>query len=821
MPGTARDAAELERVLGDPRIGDFEVTVLQDATVRAAGLMVRDFFSHADPDDMLLLHISGHGERDSDGNLYFVNHDTMRDSLWVTGLKADHISAEIRDSPARRIVVLLDCCYAGAFVQHDGVLAGLGPEKPPASTPMPGYKAGNPDDRHHRGEVVITAATSIEHAYESDAGLFTRCVVHGLETGRADMNRDGAVDSYELYQYVAARMRRDAATPRQSPTYSAHRMQGILRIAHSARDLAPDRPPPPRPAPAPATVPRGRGPLPRRVLLPLLVVAGLLCGCGIQADGAVAGGGCPAPAQVRVAAAPGGLGAYREVAAGFEGWVAERQHGCRAVDLYVYPAAVDDLTEGLRRGWGVGGDGRDYLRDVGPHPDVWLPAAADEVPPDSRDVIDRVELIGQTPIVLGVPARARIPGDEEQRPSVLSLPALLAAVGGRHGVVRGDFAGSAVARMATATLYQDGTLDPALARTDIEQPLERFLDSGGYPVGDEAALLCHQRRVRGSTAVLLTEQQVVRFNRGDAPDGGCVGGAAPAAGDRLHAFYPATTPAVRQVAVTLNWPRSAQGGTARSYAAWFVRWLRQKPGRQALLRSGLRPIGLDAADPIGPANGALADWPFAHWVPGEPNALTRRDVAALYAAARRPGRFLVALDASGSMNTVTADPDRTRFEVAAAAVEQAASRLGRRDELGLLTFSGRSAREVLPIAAAGGDPVGRVRRSAAGIRPAGDTPLYEAVRRGAAALRAGPGDAQRTLVVLTDGKDTSGQPRPSAAQTAGVRIFVIAVGDVSCADAALAALTTDSGGRCFDAGPDSLQPALTSMFRAVWDMEGD
>lgn len=53
--------------------------------MRAAGLMVRDFFSHADPDDMLLLHISGHGERDSDGNLYFVNHDTMRDSLWVTG----------------------------------------------------------------------------------------------------------------------------------------------------------------------------------------------------------------------------------------------------------------------------------------------------------------------------------------------------------------------------------------------------------------------------------------------------------------------------------------------------------------------------------------------------------------------------------------------------------------------------------------------------------------------------------------------------------------------------------------------------------------
>ena len=54
-----------------------------------------------------------------------------------------------------------------------------------------------------------------------------------------------------------------------------------------------------------------------------------------------------------------------------------------------------------------------------------------------------------------------------------------------------------------------------------------------------------------------------------------------------------------------------------------------------------------------------------------------------------------------------------------------------------------------------------------------------------------------------------------------MRIFVIAVGDVSCADAALEVLTTGSGGRCFDAGPDSLQPALAGMFRAVWDTEGD
>ena len=71
-------------------------------------------------------------------------------------------------------------------------------------------------------------------------------------------------------------------------------------------------------------------------------------------------------------------------------------------------------------------------------------------------------------------------------------------------------------------------------------------------------------------------------------------------------------------------------------------------------------------------------------------------------------------------------------------------------------------------------------------------------------------------MVLTDGNDTGGQPRPTPAQTAGVRIAVIAVGDVTCADAGLRRLTADTAGRCYDAGLGSLEPVLTTMFRTIW-----
>lgn len=817
-------------------MGDFEVTVLENPDVRTAGRRIAQFFAMAAPGDILLLHIAGHGVRNDEGHLYFAVTDTVPDALWVTALAAKDITHEMETSPARRIVVLLDCCYAGAFDERKD-LDHAGPRPvpaPPVGSAVP-EKLSVPDDTHVRGQVVIAAATSIEQAVEGrTGGLFTRCVLEGLRTGDADLNRDGEVDAHELHLYVHARMSELGAGVEQHPTYSVHRLQGMLRLAHRARPplppgspVVPDPPPPgEKPTPAAETLPAEEpaqepapapAPKKRRVRASLLVAA-LMAGCGVQADSPVAGGGCPTPAHLRIAADPAGIGAYRDLAAEFEDWVAAQRHGCRSADVYVYPATAREMADGLRHGWDRSPDGRAYLRDVGPHPDVWLPGAQTDVPPLDPARAQAFE-VARTPIVLGVPEKAGT--DAGARRATRSWPELFELVSGDTGVVRGDPEASAVARMATTRLYADGTIDPATARTRFEQRIERALDAGTYPIGDESGLLCRHAERRGTTGIVLSEMQLVRFNRGDPAAGSCPWGGPPQGGDRLRAYYPADTPAVRQMVVTLDWPAQRQGATTQAYAAWFARWLRTDPGRAALLRSGLRPHAYDAGEPLGPDYGALTDWPFSRVVQSEPNALTRREVAELYADAGRPGRFLVALDASGSMNTVTADPTRTRWEVAVAAVERAAGRLGGRDRFGLLTFAAtgeRTTRDLVPLGPPGPQAVARVRWATATVRPAGDTPLYEAIRRGAATLRAGPGDGDplRTLVVLTDGKDTSGQARPTAAQTAGVRVFVIAVGAVTCADAGLRRLAEGTGGRCFDAGAGSPEPVLGGMFRAIW-----
>ncbi|WP_433307058.1 caspase, EACC1-associated type [Actinoplanes sp. CA-030573] len=809
LPGTQADADNLERVLADAAIGGFEVTVLRNENLRKVAVDVEQFFKKAPPDATLLLYLSGHGEVDDDGHLYFINHDTDHDSLHATALAAHHVAKEMRHSRARAKIVLLDCCYGGAFGRADGSRGRFR------------GKTADIEALEGRGRVVMTAATAVQRSYEDRSGVFTDAVVEGLEHGWADLDGDGFVDTGELFEYVQRRM----AGARQTPTYSADIVYGPIHIARN--------PGHPEPAPFPPlrrrsvlafSRPRkflrelgGRGRLPRPVVGGMLAGATLLAGCATQADGPVATRLCPATTQLRIAVDPADLAAYRGVAGEFERYVAARSHGCRSVHPYLFAADAAQVTAGLAGGWGAA------ARHV-PHPDVWFPAAGRDVPAGAAGPIERVVPVARTPIVLGVTA-PQAGEDDAFRRARATWPQLFATGSARWGVIRGDPTLSTTAQMVTGQLY--ARRSPAEAHDEVERAVEQRLDAGRYPLTGEPGLLCRQLEIHRTSpsaktpAVILTEQELVRFNLG-LPDGDCVPGEKPGNADHLVAYYPAQTPVVTKVAVQLRWPAGIQSDETHAYARWLVRWLAGDDGRAALHRQGLRTSSLDAGQPLVRDNGALPDWPFGALTGAEATSGEARATAAVYAKARRSGRFLVALDASGSMNTVTGDPTETRYEVAVAALRQAAARVGGADELGVVTFSGPGAtppRPVLGFTRPAAGLTTKVGRLAAAVRPGGDTPLYQAVIAGAGQLRSHPGGPGqlRALVVLTDGRDTSRRPPPTPAQVAGVRVFVIAVGDVTCADNALEALAATSGGGCFDAGLDALEDVLSGMFRALWN----
>ena len=197
------DAEALGRVLGDAQIGDFAVEVVRNEPSYVIEGQIEDLFSESRPDDVLLLHFSGHGLKSESGELFFAACNTKPNRLGSTAVAADFVQRCMRDARSRSIVLLLDCCYGGAFAQGVTVRAS-GDVNVLDSFPQ-GRSGGG------RGRAVITASNAMEYAFEGDRladdqhrppSVFTSALVEGLATGDADRDEDGLVSLNELYDYV-------------------------------------------------------------------------------------------------------------------------------------------------------------------------------------------------------------------------------------------------------------------------------------------------------------------------------------------------------------------------------------------------------------------------------------------------------------------------------------------------------------------------------------------------------------------------------------------------------------------------------------------
>ena len=111
------DAEALGRVLGDAQIGDFAVQVVRNEPSHVIQAQIEELFSESRPDDVLLLHFSGHGLKSESGELFFAAPNTRPNRLGSTAVSADFVQRCMRASRSRSVVLLLDCCYGGAFAQ--------------------------------------------------------------------------------------------------------------------------------------------------------------------------------------------------------------------------------------------------------------------------------------------------------------------------------------------------------------------------------------------------------------------------------------------------------------------------------------------------------------------------------------------------------------------------------------------------------------------------------------------------------------------------------------------------------------------------------
>ncbi|MBD1917706.1 MULTISPECIES: caspase family protein [Cyanophyceae] len=211
LPAAVRDVQALQSVLEHPDMGNFDqVQTILDQDVQAIRRSIEDHFLQCGRDDLALLFFSGHGIKDDFGRLYLAAKETSKDKhgnlIRSTSVETSFIQETMARSRSRHKVVILDCCFSGAF--GEGFLA-----KDDGLIDIENQLGGE-------GVAVLTSSASMQYSFEhedSETSIYTRYLVEGIETGAADLDGDGLISSQELHNYTARRV--TEAAPAMRPKF--------------------------------------------------------------------------------------------------------------------------------------------------------------------------------------------------------------------------------------------------------------------------------------------------------------------------------------------------------------------------------------------------------------------------------------------------------------------------------------------------------------------------------------------------------------------------------------------------------------------------
>ncbi|MGL5058452.1 MAG: caspase, EACC1-associated type [Microcoleus sp.] len=201
-----KDVNAMQRILLNPEMGNFtEVIPLIDPEPMQMQEAIETLYRDRAKDDLVLLFFSGHGIKDDSGKLYFATPLTRQtpkgELIQSKAVSARFVQEIMGKSKSRRQVLILDCCFSGAF---DPALNA----KDDGSVDVRGQLGAE-------GRVVLTSSSSTQYSFEqqgSDLSIYTRFLVEGIETGTADLDNDGKVSVQELHEYARKKVQETAPT---------------------------------------------------------------------------------------------------------------------------------------------------------------------------------------------------------------------------------------------------------------------------------------------------------------------------------------------------------------------------------------------------------------------------------------------------------------------------------------------------------------------------------------------------------------------------------------------------------------------------------
>ncbi|NEO56290.1 MAG: caspase family protein [Okeania sp. SIO3B5] len=121
LPSAVKDVEAMKEVLGNSKMGGFdEIKVLKNSNRQKIEEAIYDLFADWNKDDVLVFYFSGHGVLSRKGNLFLATPQTRKGQRGIvtpTAVGASFLQSEMNDSFSERLVVILDCCYSGAFTK--------------------------------------------------------------------------------------------------------------------------------------------------------------------------------------------------------------------------------------------------------------------------------------------------------------------------------------------------------------------------------------------------------------------------------------------------------------------------------------------------------------------------------------------------------------------------------------------------------------------------------------------------------------------------------------------------------------------------------
>ena len=220
LKGPLNDVSRLAGVLADPEVGLFapgDVVALTERASYEITAELEQFFAEATRQDVLLVYYSGHGITSDDGHLLLCGRNSRTDRKLATTVSSETVNRMIQQCPAAAIVIMLDCCHAGAFKSGEFAAELSG-----------------------KGRFVLAASRSRDRAPDAEhATGLSRFTGHVLRAMLGDAALPGAdhITLSDVYRYVHRQM------TSEGPVIPQRRFDGDGEVAIARASIVETRAP--------------------------------------------------------------------------------------------------------------------------------------------------------------------------------------------------------------------------------------------------------------------------------------------------------------------------------------------------------------------------------------------------------------------------------------------------------------------------------------------------------------------------------------------------------------------------------------------------